>query len=111
MVLCNNNHVEIVHAIGKCPLCQLTEHNNLVHDFIESNGRGLVSELVAYLDSKNSEAVESAPTVRAKRPVQQPQPESVAPICDNSLCQNWTFQGCKRSVCQWDERNTFRRVR
>jgi len=42
---------------------------------------------------------------------QQPQPESVAPLCDNSLCPNWTYSGCKRKRCQWDKRNTIRRVR
>jgi|WetSurMetagenome_2_1015567.scaffolds.fasta_scaffold822746_1 hypothetical protein len=43
--------------------------------------------------------------------LQQPQPKSVAPICDNSLCHNWTFEGCRRKVCEWNKRNTFRRVR
>jgi hypothetical protein len=58
MVLCNKKHSKIVHNNGTCPLCNLTEHNNLVHDFIESKGRDFVNELVSFLNSKNSELSE-----------------------------------------------------
>lgn len=50
--ICSNGHSTIVHECNRCPLCALTEHNNAVHDFIESKGRGLVSELVAYQHRK-----------------------------------------------------------
>ena len=51
MKICKNKHVEIVfdNSFSEiCPLCNLTEHNNTVHDFIESQGKDLVKKLVEY---------------------------------------------------------------
>ena len=49
MKICNNGHTQIVYStIYSCPLCQLTKHDNTVHDFIESKGQGLIDELVKY---------------------------------------------------------------
>jgi hypothetical protein len=62
-------------------------------------------------EEETAKSVERRKTVKGSSPVQQPQPASVAPICDNSLCHNWTFEGCRRKVCEWDKRNTNRRVR
>ena len=46
----------IVYENRTCPLCNLREHDNLVHDFIESKGRSLVRELVAYLQHRETAA-------------------------------------------------------
>jgi hypothetical protein len=46
----------IVYENRTCPLCNLREHDNLVHDFIESKGRSLVRELVAYLQHRKTAA-------------------------------------------------------
>lgn len=57
MIVCNNKHDPIVYRKNHrgedtgCPLCRLTKHDNQVHDFIESKGKELVKELVAYLES------------------------------------------------------------
>ena len=54
MKTCSNKHSQIVfddNYINKCPLCNLTEHNNEVHDFIESKG-DLYKELVVYQKKK-----------------------------------------------------------
>ena len=47
MVICPK--CQIVYENRVCPLCILREHDNRVHDFIESKGRSLVRELVDYL--------------------------------------------------------------
>lgn len=57
--ICSNKHSTIVHECERCPLCALTEHNNTVHDFIESKGRVLVSELVEYQHRKAAEQGEA----------------------------------------------------
>lgn len=57
MHICNCGHECIVHCLNKCPLCNLREHNDVVHDFIESKGKVLVNELVAY-QHRNSSAKE-----------------------------------------------------
>jgi len=54
MNICSNGHTTIVHDGATCPLCNLIRHNNTVHDFIESKGGGLVSELVQYQREKQS---------------------------------------------------------
>jgi len=54
MRICQHDHSPIVHINNRCPLCVLTEHNNIVHDFIESKGRGLIGELVAFQHRKTS---------------------------------------------------------
>lgn len=55
MQICANKHDPIVHDNKRCPLCSLIVHNYVVHDFIESKGRTLVNELVAYQHKRNSE--------------------------------------------------------
>jgi hypothetical protein len=50
------NKCGIVHDNRVCPLCNLREHDNMVHDFIESKGRELVRELVAYLQHRETAA-------------------------------------------------------
>lgn len=50
----------IVYENRICPLCNLREHDNLVHDFIESKGRSLVRELVAYLQHRETAAYSGA---------------------------------------------------
>ena len=30
--------------------------------------------------------------------------ETVTDVCDNSLCKNWSFSGCKRKVCEWADK-------
>lgn len=52
MKICTWGHSEIIFDKGKCPLCSLIEHNNQVHDFIESKGPELVQELVKYQKEK-----------------------------------------------------------
>ena len=47
MKICKNNHTEIVYTTNKCPLCILTEHNNMVHS--------LNPELVKSLDEKRQQ--------------------------------------------------------
>lgn len=55
MKVCNNGHTEICYTSVNCPLCQLIEHNNRVHDFIELKGKDLVLELVKFMfDDKNN---------------------------------------------------------
>lgn len=74
MRICQQGHSPIVHIDNRCPLCALTEHNNTVHDFIESKGRGLVGELVAFQHRKTSEtgAEQTPNTGSPKCPHYQP---------------------------------------
>jgi hypothetical protein len=55
MQICSNKHDPIVFDHNKCPLCSLTVHTDVVHDFIESKGDALVRELVAFQHKRNSE--------------------------------------------------------
>lgn len=58
----------IVYVNHACPLCNLREHDNLVHDFIESKGRGLVRELVAYLEHRETAADSGAGANSTQQP-------------------------------------------
>ena len=87
--ICSNGHSTIVHECNRCPLCALTEHNNSVHDFIESKGRGLVSELVAYQHRKAAGQGERPANVtqqrqHAMRPVRSHYTCNHPPECINS---------------------------
>lgn len=49
MKTCENKHDMIVYdSDWGCPLCKLTKHNTMVHDFIESKGQPLINDLVAF---------------------------------------------------------------
>lgn len=87
--ICSNGHSTIVHECNRCPLCALTEHNNTVHDFIESNGRGLVSELVAYQHRKAAEQVERPANVtqQVKTPAAHAPDWEICPVCNGK---GWT---------------------
>jgi len=71
MVICPK--CQIVYDNRYCPLCALRTHDNLVHDFIESKGRPFVSELVAYLNRRETaESIEPA-AQSGEAPVQHTQ--------------------------------------
>lgn len=67
MHICNCGHECIVHNLKHCPLCNLRKHNDIVHDFIESKGSSLVSELVAYQHRNSSVKEERRITDRQHR--------------------------------------------
>jgi hypothetical protein len=55
MKLCYNGHSRIVHENEHCPLCQLTKHNLIVHQFIESKEINLVEKLIEYQEMRRME--------------------------------------------------------
>lgn len=58
MKLCRNKHSEIIYDDRfrtTCPLCQLRKHNNIVHDFIESEEINMVDKLVEYQAMREKE--------------------------------------------------------
>ena len=72
MEMCSNGHGSIVFAdYNHCPLCALTKHNDIVHDFIESKGKDLVRELVAYQHKRNSVNSEDQQIQYGETPRQQ----------------------------------------
>ena len=52
MIICEK--CNIVYVSVSCPLCNLREHNNEVHNFIESKGQQLIDELVSYQNSRKT---------------------------------------------------------
>ena len=48
MKICKSGHSKIVHETENCPLCSLTKHNLIVHQFIESKEIDLVDKLIKY---------------------------------------------------------------
>ena len=59
MKICKHKHSPIVHELSTCPLCNLRQHNDEVHDFIEK--LKLQYELVHYqkMDHELSKIAES----------------------------------------------------
>jgi len=76
----------IVYENRTCPLCNLREHDNLVHDFIESKGRSLVRELVAYLQHRKTAADSGAGQQFGETPAQHGQ-LAICAACGNVIRQ------------------------
>jgi len=64
----------IVYEQKTCPLCNLREHDNQVHDFIESKGRKLVDELVKYQNQDQKEnrgKIDNAPNQNTRDRIEE----------------------------------------
>jgi hypothetical protein len=52
MKVCESGHIKIVHEGNICPLCRLTKHNLIVHQFVESKEINLVEKLIEYQEKR-----------------------------------------------------------